>query len=491
MKCPQCQTENRPNAKFCNECGCSFALSREESPRGSDSGAIDPRAALRDIPLVAEQDEGFDFTEPDYDQQDAAATQVLENRDSVKDVARDMFPNRIDSGRQMRIDSASGADVTADLTGLVKLVDSSYVPPVYSGRAGDTMEMPPVGASGKGARLYSAAVESKEQKKLEKSRDAEGGKRSKAPLLIALLLVVIAVGAAFATYYLELWGGKVIPDVVGQSQENATYTLEAEGFTVRAEMVKSDDVAGIVLLTDPSGGDRVEEGAEVVIHVSVSRIVPEIEGLTAEQLEEKLIEQGLDNFSFVSVKSNEPEGTILGISVEPGTRALSTTPIEIEVAVPFTVPEVKDLSEAEAKALLEAEGYKVTVRPHYTEEMKEGIAVSTEPAAGEVHKSGEDVVLYVTKSRADELVDLTWSYLSSASSFSIGGMSYEVSSIDSVEFIGENKVEYAMTARYFETHYWFGFEAETRYGDYETIVGTITWSDSNEISGADPTIKKL
>ena len=491
MKCPQCQTENKDGAKFCNECGLSFANWVEPAQKGDSlSGKADPREALKAIPLVEEKTEEFDFSEAEVDEPFAPDSAFTE-RDSVKDVARDMFPSRFDMGRNPAVRSA-GADQTADLTGLEKLVDSSYVPPAYSGRAGDTIEMPPVGDSAKQSRQFRAQLSDKERKQIEKAKRKEEGRgKLKLPLVLALVTLLAAAGIAFGTYYLEMWGGKSIPNVIGQSQENAEFTLESKGFLPRAELVKSDDVAGMVLLTDPAPGARAEQGAEVVIHVSTSRIVPVAVGRMQSDVEADLKAEGFDNFAFAPVKSNEPEGTVLSINVESGERALSTTPIELEVAVPFTIPEVKDLSEKEAIEKLEAEGYVVTVRPHYTEESKEGLAVSTEPAAGTEHKSGEAVTLYVTKSRGSELTSLTWSYLTSQSNFSLDGLSYEVSSVDAVEFVGDNTVQYTLTARYYETHYWFGFEAETRYGDYETITGTITWNDANEISAADPTIQRI
>ena len=481
MICPQCQTENRVNAKFCNECGFSFAQMGDGVAEDKPREKADPRAALKDIPLVEEVDEGFDFTEPELSE--------APDRDSIKDVARDMFPDRFDSGRVKAV--TSGADVTADLTGLEKLVDSSYIPPAYSGRPGDTMEMPAIGTAAE-SRDFRAQLSDKERKKLEKQRrKEERSSRSKLPLVLALITLLAAFGIGACTYYLELWGGKSIPDVTGYSEQNATDTLEASGFNPRVELVKSDDVDGIVLLTDPAADSRAEVGSEVVVHVSTSRIVPQILGKQQDEAKEALDAEGFDNYAFVPLKSNEPEGTVLSIDVEQGVRALSTTPMNIEVAVPFTVPEVKDLPQEDAVALLEDEGYQVTVRPHYTEEVKEGVAVSTEPAANTTLNSGETVTLYVTKSRAGELTDLTWSYLTSVSRFAFDGVNYEVSSVDSVTYQGDNVVAYTLTARYYETHYWFGFEAETRYGDYETISGTITWSDSNVIESADPSIKKL
>ena len=74
--------------------------------------------------------------------------------------------------------------------------------------------------------------------------------------------------------------------------------------------------------------------------------------------------------------------------------------------------------------------------------------------------------------------------------FSINGIDYEVSKIDSVEYLEDSTCKYTLTARKYETHSWFGQEPETRYGNNETINGTITFDSSNKVSSSNPSIKQ-
>lgn len=88
-------------------------------------------------------------------------------------------------------------------------------------------------------------------------------------------------------------------------------------------------------------------------------------------------------------------------------------------------------------------------------------------------------------------MSLTRAWLKDSSKVRIGGQDYEISEVNDVSYSGGNSCSYTITARKFETHSWFGFESETRYGNYETVKGTISWNDSNEMSGSDPKIERI
>lgn len=475
MRCPQCNTENVDNAKFCNECGQSLA----------------PEA------------------------------------DSLLDVAREMFPEKKPSLEEVVPKATAdekplSAQETADLTGLEMLVDSSYVPPAQDARIGSTMEMPRIeveGAPSSTSFIASrdpreAKRQQKEQKKLEKRRAREERKRLKEAgvkkdpaemteeelsarrrrrgvLAACAALAAGCLVAAAATYAMELWGGKVVPDVVGQSEANAVYVLEEKGFATESMEVKSDEVQGVVLLTDPASGRRAPEGSTVVMHVSVARVVPEVVGLTEDEARDLMDAEGFTNVEYKLVKSNEEEGRVLSVSPEPGTEGKSSAVIVVEVAQAYTVPDVEGLARDEAKAALEAEGYSVNIAWHYSEDLEEGMAYATDPAADTKLNSGSEVTLYVTKKRSSVLVDETYAYLNSSDTFSIDGVSYEVSSIDSVKYLGDDRVSYTLTARPYETYYWFGSIPDTRYGESQKVSGEIQWNSSNAIESTAPTIKKI
>lgn len=316
--------------------------------------------------------------------------------------------------------------------------------------------------------------------------------RAKGPIIAAacIALAVVLAAVAGGTYMAELWGGKTIPEVVGLSQPEAVDALAAKGFVAQAVEVKSDDPQGTVLSSDPEQGHRAEEGSTVTLSVAVPRIVPAIVGATSEEAAQALEAEGFTAVTYTEEKSNEAAGTVLAVSPEAGTEAKSGDAITVTVAVPYTVPDVEGMSEADAKAALQAEGYEVTSEWYTTEDIEEGTAVSTDPAAGSELNSGSEVTLYVAHSRGTELVDLTREILPGANLTNDEG-SFKVENIKSCTYRGDGEVLYTVEARQYEVVTMpFGLGQETVFAKkLTTIEGGIVWNDDNEVSYASPSIR--
>ena len=309
-------------------------------------------------------------------------------------------------------------------------------------------------------------------------------------LMMLFALAVVLAAVAGGTYMAELWGGKTIPEVVGLSQPEAVDALAAKGFVAQAVEVKSDDPQGTVLSSDPEQGHRAEEGSTVTLSVAVPRIVPAIVGATSEEAAQALEAEGFTAVTYTEEKSNEAAGTVLAVSPEAGTEAKSGDAITVTVAVPYTVPDVEGMSEADAKAALQAEGYEVTSEWYTTEDIEEGTAVSTDPAAGSELNSGSEVTLYVAHSRGTELVDLTREILPGANLTNDEG-SFKVENIKSCTYRGDGEVLYTVEARQYEVVTMpFGLGQETVFAKkLTTIEGGIVWNDDNEVSYASPSIR--
>lgn len=316
--------------------------------------------------------------------------------------------------------------------------------------------------------------------------------RAKGPIIAAVCIALAVVLAAVAggTYMAELWGGKTIPEVVGLSQPEATDALSAKGFAAQAVDVKSDEPQGTVLSSDPEQGHRAEEGGTVTLSVAVPRIVPAIVGATSEEAAQALEAEGFTAVTYTEEKSNEAAGTVLAVSPEAGSEAKSGDAITVTVAVPYTVPDVEGMSEADAKAALEAEGYEVSTEWYTTEDIEEGTAVSTDPAAGSELNSGSEVTLYIAHSRGTELVDLTREILPGANLTNDQG-SFKVENIKSCTYRGDGEVLYTVEARQYEVVTMpFGLGQETVFAKkLTTIEGGIVWNDDNEVSYASPSIR--
>ncbi len=391
----------------------------------------------------------------------------------------------------------------------------------------------------------------------QKTKSPFAGKRKLVYVGIAIAVLLVCAIAAAATYQMELWGGKIVPGVEGLSQADATSVLEEKGFSVEVlsqadatsvleekgfsvEVVeeKSDGVEGVVLSSDPGAGGRAQEGSAVVINVSVARVVPDILGSTELEARKAFEAEGLVNVEYELVKSNDPEGTVLSVSPDPGTRLKASEHVKVQVAQAFTVPDVVNKTSAEAIALLEEEGYVVKSVRFDTEDVPEGTVVSVDPASGTKLNSGETVTISVAHNRSAELVSLTKAFFTDAGTVTINGLSYQVSEVTSVSYSGNMTISvahnrsaelvsltkafftdagtvtinglsyqvsevtsvsysgnstcaFSIVARPFETHTWmFGLGSETRYGNYETINGSITWNDDNSIASTNPVMKQ-
>ena len=471
MICPKCSFENIPGAKFCSECGSPLTDSGKiagltaepdkhaESCRGDLDTSKIPDIVIPGVSVDAPIDapsvggildqagvDGFDFDPVD---------------DEDEPEYGDWGPYAYDpdaDGTTKKLQDTRGIDEF--------LVEPGYVPPTPAWKTGDTMEMPKIDG------------QEAPKKKEFKAPDADKKKGGKGKFVVIGLIVVIIACAAAAgiTYSMELWGGRTVPNVEGMQKQQAIDELELLGFAVRTTEVKSDEKADKVLLMDPSPGGRVEDGTEVVLHIAVNRMVPSVVGMTQDEAAEAFTAEGFENVEFVKEKSNEAEGTVLVVDPEEGAKATSNQKIAVTVAEAYTVPDVTGMSESEALAALTDAGYQAYSTYVYSEE-PEWTAIGTDPAAGSKRDAGTEVAVQIAKSRGNELIALANDYLASAGVVSIGGTSYEISSVDgSATYKGSNTTESAVTVRAMTT-----LDGETVYGSSKQRTITIVWSDSNDI----------
>ncbi|MEY8461203.1 PASTA domain-containing protein [Eggerthellaceae bacterium 24-137] len=317
-------------------------------------------------------------------------------------------------------------------------------------------------------------------------------KRSKAPVVIAAVaaLAIALLLVAGGTYMAEIWGGKTLPDVVGLSQDEATAALADKGFGAEVTEVKSDEAAGTVLSETPGAGARVEEGATIALEVAIPRVIPAVKGMTRDEAVAALEAEGFTAIEYKEKKSNKAEDTVLKVSPKAETEAVSTEPITLTIAVPYTVPDVEGLDAEAAKQALADEGYEVTKLWSYTEDVPEGTALSTDPEAGTQFDTGSDVTLYIAKSRAAELVGLAESFLPGARLKNADGR-YIIDSVQSVTYAGDNVVRYTCEAHQYEDVVLPFGRGTTRVEDDKrvTLEGSLTFNDDNEVTTADPAIK--
>ena len=322
-------------------------------------------------------------------------------------------------------------------------------------------------------------TKSKDDKKPESKCKRLPG--SKISAIVALVVVLAAGVAGGVTYQMELWGGKIVPDVTGMTQADATYMLQNKGFAVRSTTVPSDSTEGLVLLMDPGAGARQEEGAEVVIHVSTSRTVPKVVGSSQDSALKALSDNGFENVDVQLERSDEPEGTVLSISPEEGEKAKASTGITLKVAQAYTVPDVSGMSYNEAVQAIKEAGLSSTAVYVYSETASEGAIMGVEPAAGSKVPSDTVVVVSLAKSRASELTAAARSYLSSTTLTASDGSSFTVSSVDNVSYQGNDTVAFTASGKASKSVTVLGQTISVA-GDSKQVSGTVSFDSSNNVA---------
>lgn len=512
MLCPNCKSTQRDSAKFCDECGfpltgaiARWAASADETQTldvATDIQNVSVEEACQEGNLPETGVESFGIeageelserAESDHgvyeDASSAAETAVLDGM--PEEVSAETSPEEVPAESTVEEDaadevlsasedveeevsaSAATAVIAADLSGFdrpsdvaERLVEPGYKEPHVEWRDGDTMKMP--------------RVEGEEAPKSKEYLASSTTKQSKKPKIIAGVIVGLAVVAAlvaFATYQMQLWGGISVPDVVGMTEADATSVLQEEGFGVRSLQVKSDDTEGLVLVMDPGAGTRIDEGSEVLIHISTARIVPDISGMTEEEATAALAEEGFGNVIFTQERSDAPEGTALSVDPMPGSRAKSAQTITVKLAEPFIVPDVTGMSLEEAQTAVSDAGLQSEVEYVNTMEFPDGQAMGTKPEAGSQVKSTTVVTVRMARARGIELEELTRGYLAPGNAITIGIYNYEVVSLDSVHYVGNDTVEYVMTARPFTYILGEAVSISAR-----QIRGEISWTENNTVA---------
>lgn len=235
--------------------------------------------------------------------------------------------------------------------------------------------------------------------------------RRTAVALLAVAVVALIAAVALSTYNLQLWGGKPIPDVTGAPVADATARLEDRGLSVVREDVPTDEGAGTVLGMDPAAGARLSRGDAVTVRVGVPRVVPDVVGLSLDEAKARLSDAGIGQLRLEYKNSDEDEGSVTGVSPARGSVVTADEEVALQVAQPFTVPDVIGLGQDEATRIIGEAGLESKIEWREAE----GTALSvlaTSPAAGERASSGATVTVTVVAPGASSETHLA-DYLSS------------------------------------------------------------------------------
>ncbi|MGT2829186.1 Stk1 family PASTA domain-containing Ser/Thr kinase [Streptococcus hillyeri] len=149
-----------------------------------------------------------------------------------------------------------------------------------------------------------------------------------ATLFKIFLGVLLLFSILFGYLALSTPPSVTIPDIVGQTQEEATHSLEDAGLKLgKVYEIDNDSIeAGRVVKTNPTAGSNRKKGSKVDLYVSLghkSFEMPNYTGQTYEQAKKELIETyhvAEENISYENIEGTEFEvGTIISQTPEAGT----------------------------------------------------------------------------------------------------------------------------------------------------------------------------
>jgi serine/threonine-protein kinase len=199
-------------------------------------------------------------------------------------------------------------------------------------------------------------------------------------------------------------GSAKVPSSAGQTRAEAEAALKDAGFDPKVELVHSEKVEeGLVISSQPSGGQTAERGTEVLLRVSSGPKLAKVPVLVGTQ--RGVAVQQIRGRGFVpSVEereSPEPAGQVISQAPSAGSQLPPGSTVSIVVSKgeeKATVPNAIGKLRAEAVEEVRAAGLKPTVSEQLTEvEAQIGRVTDQFPPPGSEVEPGSSVTLVVGK----------------------------------------------------------------------------------------------
>jgi serine/threonine-protein kinase len=244
-----------------------------------------------------------------------------------------------------------------------------------------------------------AVAEKRKAKGAKKNPQGAGGGKA----VVAGLLLFVGACAG----WLMFKPSKVlVPTLVGKSESQARQVLEDVGLSimVRSQTTDLADQDGKVLTQEPAAGTAVPKMSVVTLVIAKGPeglAVPDLVGKTRSEAEDELVRLAL-KVEFQETQSDSvPIGRVISQTPAAGQKVArqGTVVLVISGGVgDIAVPDLTNMSVAEAKAALEALGLTVDVAEVAQEDFRTGDTVYVlrqEPAAGQTLSAGSRVTIFI------------------------------------------------------------------------------------------------
>jgi serine/threonine-protein kinase len=229
-----------------------------------------------------------------------------------------------------------------------------------------------------------------------------------------LIVAILAVLTVVVTVGINMIGGsprdQQVPDVAGQSYEDAVAALQNRGFETREQRKQDSNVKpGVVIDTDPKAGSAVSAGDVITVNISngpEQATVPDVTTMTPEQAEEQLRDAGFEKIKRTS-SASLPEQKDRVIATNPSANSTSAITNEITIIVGSgpgskLVPDCAGLSFEDCDRLVKQSGFPNTIRIDIDSPKRSGEVVGTNPAASQ--NIPTDTLIQIQVSRGNQFV---------------------------------------------------------------------------------------
>ena len=234
--------------------------------------------------------------------------------------------------------------------------------------------------------------------------------RSAAFWILGILGLALAAFSTWAIVTLIPWSSAssrvTVPSLSGMTIEQATTALEDPDVGLRLGTQTpevSDQPENTIVNQQPAAGETIERGQSVNVTISSGMeqvTVPQLVTLTSvDAARIALLDAGLQLGTIKSRNSQQPEGYVLAQEPSEGTQVDAGSSVDITVSSGLVkVPNVKNLTEAQARSDLAQSGFEVQSVEIEDGSVPGGTVLAQSPKSGELLPRGSTVTITVSTS---------------------------------------------------------------------------------------------
>ena len=244
--------------------------------------------------------------------------------------------------------------------------------------------------------------------------------KKKGKKVAAVVAAIAAVVALVAIAAFALGGNNSgeqieVPDVTGQTLDQAKTAIQSAGFKVgNVTQSYSESVeSGKVISQDPAAKTKKAKGSTINLTVSQGAQeieVPDLVGKTADEAKKLLQANGLKYKAGTAEYSDSVDkDRIARQDVAAGSKVAKDTVVTYYLSLGSegnSVPDVVGQTRSSATATLNNAGFYVTVDQQYSDTVEEGLVISQTPSSGSKLKADGTVNIVVSKGKESKAVSV-------------------------------------------------------------------------------------